>query len=176
MAPTRLLLLSVRPISRSLRSLNRSATRFYADDGAKERAQQRIHETTPGHRKAQTSKPLNPHMTNTDSTNANEMPSVGSDKAPPELLSSIDPDFTPKDRVPENTDRMTGHSQKGKPTDGPNAELGELEVGEMEGTKFKVEPLRRTGEDGNTMRARLLCSSIHLSYLSTQQQLTLSKS
>jgi hypothetical protein len=28
----------------------------------------------------------------------------------------------------------------------------------MEGGKFKIEPLRRTGEDGNTMRARLLCS------------------
>ena len=32
-----------------------------------------------------------------------------------------------------------------------------LEVGEIEGVEFKVEPLRRTGEDGNTMRARLLC-------------------
>jgi hypothetical protein len=30
-------------------------------------------------------------------------------------------------------------------------------VGEMEGAKFKIEPLRRTGEDANTMRARLLC-------------------
>lgn len=37
----------------------------------------------------------------------------------------------------------------------PNSELG---VGEMEGAKFKVEPLRRTGEDANTMRARLLCA------------------
>lgn len=32
-----------------------------------------------------------------------------------------------------------------------------LDVGEIEGVEFKVEPLRRTGEDGNTMRARLLC-------------------
>ena len=93
-------------------------------------------------------------MTNTNSTIANEMPSVGADKAPPELLTSVDPNFTPKDSVPENTERMTGGTQKGGPESGANAEL---DVGEMEGAKFKVEPLRRTGEDGNTMRARLLC-------------------
>lgn len=93
-------------------------------------------------------------MTNTTSTIANEMPSVGADKAPPELLTSVDPDFTPKDSVPENTERMTGGTQAGAPESGPNSEL---DVGEMEGAKFKVEPLRRTGEDGNTMRARLLC-------------------
>lgn len=47
-----------------------------------------------------------------------------------------------------------GGSQDGKAQEGTNAELG---VGEMEGGAFKVEPLRRTGEDANTMRARLLC-------------------
>ncbi|KAI6784358.1 Succinate dehydrogenase assembly factor-like protein [Emericellopsis cladophorae] len=35
----------------------------------------------------------------------------------------------------------------------------ELEVGELEGAKFKIEPLRRTGEDANTKRARLLYQS-----------------
>lgn len=93
-------------------------------------------------------------MTNTNSTIANEMPSVGADKAPPELLTSVDPNFVPKDSVPENTERMTGGTQKGGPDFGSNAEL---DVGEMEGAKFKVEPKRRTGEDDNTMRARLLC-------------------
>lgn len=112
------------------------------------------HETTPDHRKIQTEKPLNPHMTNTNSTIVNEMPSVGAQKPPPELITSIDPDFVPKDSVPENTERMTGGTQKGAPEEGPNAEL---EVGEIQGAKFKVEPLRRTGEDANTMRARLLC-------------------
>jgi len=114
------------------------------------------HETTADHRKIQSEKPLNPHMTNTNSTIANEMPSVGAQKAPPELISSVDPDFDPKDSVPENTERMTGGTQKGAPEDGPNAEMG---VGEMQGAKFKVEPLRRTGEDANTMRARLLYQS-----------------
>lgn len=93
-------------------------------------------------------------MTNTNSTIANEMPSVGADKAPPELLTSVDPNFIPKDSVPENTERMTGGTQEAEPESGVNAEL---DVGEMEGAKFKVEPLRRTGEDDNTIRARLLC-------------------
>lgn len=34
----------------------------------------------------------------------------------------------------------------------------DLEVGELQGAKFKIEPLRRTGEDATTMRARLLCT------------------
>jgi succinate dehydrogenase flavin-adding protein (antitoxin of CptAB toxin-antitoxin module) len=34
-----------------------------------------------------------------------------------------------------------------------------LEVGELEGASFKIEPLRRTGEDISTMRARLLYQS-----------------
>lgn len=100
-------------------------------------------------------------MTNTNSTITNEMPNIGADKAPPELITSVDPDFVPKDSVPENTERMTGNTQKGGPENGPNEELG---VGEMEGGQFKVEPLRRTGEDGNTMRARLLCPFLYLMY------------
>jgi hypothetical protein len=34
----------------------------------------------------------------------------------------------------------------------------EMAVGELEGAKFRIEPLRRTGEDVETMRARLTCS------------------
>ena len=97
-------------------------------------------------------------MTNTASTIANEMPSVGADKAPPELLSSVDPDFIPKDSVPENTERMTGGTQKSASLESVDSEL---DVGEIEGANFKVEPLRRTGEDANTMRARLLCPFLY---------------
>jgi hypothetical protein len=93
-------------------------------------------------------------MTNTTSTISNEMPSVGADKPPPELISKVDPNFVPKDSVPENTERMTGGTQSREPESTPNEELG---VGEMEGARFKIEPLRRVGEDVNTMRARLLC-------------------
>lgn len=107
------------------------------------------HETATGHGKIQSEKPLNPHLTNTTSTIGRNMPSVGAQEAPPELLTSVDPDFVPTDSSPENTERMTGGTQK------VAAEIG---VGELQGAKFKIEPLRRTGEDPNTTRARLLCS------------------
>lgn len=136
----------VRPATTAIRPLSTSLPRRLANE--------REHETTPAWREIQKTKPTGPNMTNTTSTIANEMPSVGADKAPPELLTSVDPDFTPKDSVPENTEQMTGGTQAGAPEGGPNSEL---DVGEMEGAKFKVEPLRRTGEDGNTTRARLLC-------------------
>ncbi|KAL8640807.1 MAG: hypothetical protein Q9226_008704, partial [Calogaya cf. arnoldii] len=130
------------------RPFSTSFTRFQPNE--------REQDTQPEWRETQKSKPTGPHMTNTNSTIANEMPSVGADKAPPELLTSVDPNFVPKDSVPENTERMTGGTQEGGPEEGVNSELG---VGEMEGAKFKVEPLRRTGEDDNTMRARLLYQS-----------------
>jgi hypothetical protein len=116
---------------------------------------ERQHPNTPGYREKQQEKPLNPHMTNTNSTIANEMPSIGKDKPPPELLSAVaEGQFEPKDSVPENTERMTGGTQQGSPDSGVNSDLN---VGEMEGAEFKIEPLKRTGEDLNTMRARLLC-------------------
>jgi hypothetical protein len=100
-------------------------------------------------------KPLNPHMTNTNSTIANEMPAVGADSAPPELLTSVDSSFTdPKDSVPENTQRMTGGTQSSQPEDGANRDL---DVGEIEGSEFKTQPKYRDGEDSGTIRARLLC-------------------
>ena len=119
------------------------------------------HSTAEEHRKIQSEKSLNPHMTNTTSTFGNEMPSVGAQNPPPELISSLNVDFVPKDSVPGNTERMTGGTQKGAPRTEPNSELG---VGEMEHAKFKIEPLRRTGEDPNTTRARLLCSQAPHSY------------
>jgi hypothetical protein len=116
----------------------------------------RTNDTSETYRQYQINKPLNPHLTNTTSTIANEMPSVGNDAPPPELITQVDSKFVPKDAVPKNTETMTGGTQSTKNEDvsGKNGELG---VGELEGAKFKVEPLRRTGEDANTMRARLLC-------------------
>lgn len=46
------------------------------------------------------------------------------------------------------------HSSKPDPSTIPNHEL---DVGELQGAKFKIEPLRRVGEDPSVMRARLLC-------------------
>ncbi|QSZ33013.1 hypothetical protein DSL72_002598 [Monilinia vaccinii-corymbosi] len=113
------------------------------------------HDGTEEYRKYQKEKPLNPHMTNTNSTIANEMPSVGARKVPPELIASLDGKFSPKDSVPENTERMTGGTQDGKGS-GINREMA---VGELEGASFRVEPLRRDGEHEEKMRARLLYQS-----------------
>nr|POE54332.1 succinate dehydrogenase assembly factor 2, mitochondrial [Quercus suber] len=131
-----------------------SASRVVLADLSKLNA--RGNDTAEQYRKYMKEKPLNPHLTNSNSTIANEMPAIGKDSAPPELLTSVDADFTPKDSNPENTERMTGGTQKAGPSGGPNAEL---DVGEIEGGSFRVEPLRRTGEDINTMRARLVYQS-----------------
>ena len=123
----------------------------------------RANDTAKRYREIMKAKTLNPHMTNTTSTIANAFPSVGEDKPPADMLTSVDPEYTPKDSVPENTERMTGGTQPLAPKTGPNAEL---DVGEIEGGKFKVEPLKREGENKDTMRARLLCPFLkHLSLI-----------
>ena len=150
MSAPRIALRSSRMVARSFRQFTTSTARFNDTN-------HRANDTAEQHRKIQTEKPLNPHLTNTNSTIANEMPSLGKDNPPPVMLTSIDPDFTPKDSVPENTERMTGGTQKPGPDSGVNAEL---DVGEIEGGTFRVEPIRRTGEDAATMRARLTCMSL----------------
>ena len=148
MSVSRLIVRSARAVPRVARPFSTSTARFNTND--------RKHDNADKYQQIQKEKPLNPHMTNTNSTIANEMPSIGKDSVPPEMITSVDPEFTPKDSLPENTDRMTGGTQKPKPESGANADL---DVGEIEGGTFRVEPLRRTGEDANTTRARLLCSS-----------------
>lgn len=128
----------------SRRSISSTPTRF----------NERVHPNAEEHRQYQKEKPDNPHMTNTNSTFHNEMPSLGKDKPPPDMISSVDPDYVPKDKVPENTERMTGGTQSGDPD---KVSRPDVAVGEIEGISFRVEPLRRTGEDVTTMRARLLC-------------------
>jgi hypothetical protein len=155
--------------SRAFLTLQRTQCRTFSVSTLRsnefEALNKRTNDTSETYRKYQKERPLNPHMTNTTSTIANEMPSVGNDAAPPELLTHADGNFTPKDSVPENTERMTGGTQSSKDehVSGANSEMGtgEMGVGEMEGAKFKVEPIRRTGEDPNTMRARLLCPFLH---------------
>lgn len=51
----------------------------------------------------------------------------------------------------------SSNSHRGGPID-PVADH-EMQVGELEGAKFKIEPLRRVGEDAQTMRARLTYQS-----------------
>ncbi|KAI1909554.1 vesicle coat component [Ophidiomyces ophidiicola] len=65
------------------------------------------------------------------------------------LLTSNNPPQT----APGTSSVVTGRPQSGIPR------KHELELGEMEGITFKVEPIRRMGEDVSTMRARLLYQS-----------------
>ncbi|KAJ5679609.1 Succinate dehydrogenase assembly factor 2 [Penicillium macrosclerotiorum] len=60
----------------------------------------------------------------------------------------------PEGAYPGKIEHFTGGRQEQE-----GAQKPELEVGEMEGIKFKVEPLKRVGEDATTMRARLLYQS-----------------
>ncbi|XXH03778.1 hypothetical protein Hte_010184 [Hypoxylon texense] len=41
----------------------------------------------------------------------------------------------------------------------PHKQRTDVEVGELEGTEFRIEPMRRVGEDDSTMRARLVYQS-----------------
>ncbi|KAF2840006.1 TPR repeat protein-like protein [Patellaria atrata CBS 101060] len=161
MASVRIALRSSRALcSVSRRPFSTSTRRFKEKEETElnnfEALNKRGNDTTVEYRKHQMEKALNPHMTSSNSTIANEMPSLGEDSPPPELISAVDGKFIPKDSEPENTAKMTGGTQKPNPEGGANAEL---EVGEIEGGKFKVEPIRRTGEDANTQRARLLYQS-----------------
>lgn len=59
--------------------------------------------------------------------------------------------------------QSSGSSNNSAPFD--PVTTGEMGVGELEGAQFKIEPLRRTGEDPETMRARLTCMfSLSLSF------------
>lgn len=142
--------------SRSLRNITASSKHISIPTRRK-LTSERQHENAPSWRETQKDKPVAPHLSHTTSTIANDLPSVGADKAPPELLTAADPDFVLADSVSENTEQKTNGAPNDTAADEPSKDLG---VGEMEGAKFKVEPLKRTGEDGNTLRARLLCPSL----------------
>lgn len=207
MSVPRLALRALHPARSCSRSFTTSARRFANNNpGA---AQE--HTNTAEYRKGQKESATNPHMTNSNSALQEGMPKAGVFNAPPEMLSKTDPNFNPRDSVPENTDRMVGGQQSkgqvnggaqrvggprrevkesekewtrqrqdgmGMPAEGRGAvglgevaeggegykgggsyvnHTDELQVGELEGGSFKIEPLLRTGEDAATMRARLLC-------------------
>lgn len=130
------------------RSFGTSALRFKDPD-----VNDRAPSTAQGHRDAQTKKTPNPFVPNTTSTMTNDFPSVGSRPAPPEMLNSVDPNYRPADPYPGKIEHFTGGRQD------QGAQKPELGVGEMEGITFKVEPLKRVGEDVTTKRARLLYQS-----------------
>lgn len=95
------------------------------------------------------SKPASPSPANASSSSST--PQVGTPSAPPlELVDGADP------AVPElSSERGPGLGGIFGGGGGGN----ELGVGEMAEAKFRIEPLRRRGEDPATMRARLLYQS-----------------
>ncbi|QSS52174.1 TPR domain-containing protein, G-protein comlpex beta subunit CpcB [Histoplasma capsulatum var. duboisii H88] len=126
-----------------------SSTKFRASNPNK-----RGHSTAPSHGKAQKSKPLNPRLANTASTSTNDFPKAAAKVEFPELVTAANQEYQRRDAIPGNMENMTGGTVKTR--DGRKPELG---VGEMDGITFKVEPLKRDGEDIMTMRARLLYQS-----------------
>ncbi|KAJ5732545.1 hypothetical protein N7493_004026 [Penicillium malachiteum] len=152
MSAPRLIVRALRPVPSSykLSAINRSfGTSALRLSDAKDRA----HPNAPGHREAQANKTPNQFVPNTTSTMTKDFPNVGNKPAPPEMLNSVDPNYLPADPYPGKIEHFTGGRQDN------GAQKPELGVGEMEGITFKVEPLKRVGEDAATMRARLLYQS-----------------
>ncbi|KAK9858977.1 WD40 repeat-like protein [Penicillium brevicompactum] len=108
---------------------------------------------TQQHRANQADKPPNQFVPNTTSTMTKDFPNVGEKPSPPEMLNSVEPNYRPADPYPGKIEHFTGGRQDN------GAQKPELGVGEMEGITFKVEPLKRVGEELATKRARLLYQS-----------------
>lgn len=116
-----------------------------------------------GYRSDVTSRPLNPAMKNSVGTTGAAqpgMPKVGAHNAPPDLISSVDGKFKPTE--PPSND-ISAKKDKGPGLAGAFGD-NELDVGEIfhpdtTSGALKIEPIRRTGESDDTMRARLLYQS-----------------
>ncbi|KAK5946127.1 Succinate dehydrogenase assembly factor 2 mitochondrial [Knufia obscura] len=150
---------SKRPLSTSSRALFKQETDAVSPQ---QKSGRRQHSNAEEFRESQKERPLNPVLTNTTSTihNEKETPSVGADQPPPEFLSKVDPNYIPKDRHPENTERMTGGTQPGDPDKvGQASSSGDYGVGEMEGAQFKIEPLRHQSRKRGTLESDLLLST-----------------
>jgi len=106
-----------------------------ADNNPSNVGSERRPPNTDAYRESQLRKPLNPGLS--PSTPANS--TVGVHNAPPELISSA--------ATHPGLGGSFGDAEK------------ELDVGEIVAGQFRVEPLRRVGEDLKTMRARLLYQS-----------------
>ncbi|KAJ5169723.1 uncharacterized protein N7500_002506 [Penicillium coprophilum] len=151
MSAPRILHRLARPVPSSLSTITRLNRQFGAtarrlkdgDDAPEVKA----------HRANQANKPPNQFVPNTTSTMTKDFLSVGQKPPPPEMLNSVDPNYRPSDPYPGRIEHFTGGRQDN------GAQKPELGVGEMEGITFKVEPLKRVGEELATKRARLLYQS-----------------
>src|SRR5436190_5569799 len=109
------------------------------------------HMSAPLRRETRKPNPFHPHLRNATLPNTSDFPKVGTQMGSPDLISAVDPNFSPTDPVRGNSERVTGGMQ------GSGTQMAELGIGEIEVIIFRIEQLRRQGEDTITMRARLLC-------------------
>ncbi|KGO64191.1 Protein of unknown function DUF339 [Penicillium italicum] len=152
MSTPRILHRLARPVPSSLSTITRLNRQFGAtalrlkdgDEAAPE---------VKAHRANQANKPPNQFVPNTTSTMTKDFINVGQKPPPPDMLNSVDPNYRPSDPYPGRIEHFTGGRQDN------GAQKPELGVGEMEGITFKVEPLKRVGEELATKRARLLYQS-----------------
>lgn len=152
MSAPRMLHRLARPVPSSLSTITRLNRQFGTSALRLKDVSDEAAAANKEYRANQVSKTPNQFVPNTTSTMTKDFPNVGNKPAPPEMLSSAEPNYRPSDPYPGRIEHFTG----GRQPDG--AQKPELGVGEMEGITFKVEPLQRVGEEVATKRARLLCS------------------
>ncbi|KAJ5840702.1 uncharacterized protein N7525_005890 [Penicillium rubens] len=153
MSAPRILHRVARPVPSSISTITRlnrqfGTTALRLKDGSDEASPE-----VKAHRANQANKAPNQFVPNTTSTMTKDFVNVGQKPAPPEMLNSANPNYRPSDPYPGRIEHFTGGRQDN------GAQKPELGVGEMEGITFKVEPLKRVGEELATKRARLLYQS-----------------
>lgn len=156
MSASRFVCRLTRPVPSYFSSISTSSRQFGTSARRLQDAKDEAAKATQQHRANQADKPPNQFVPNTTSTMTKDFPNVGEKPSPPEMLNSVEPNYRPADPYPGKIEHFTGGRQDN------GAQKPELGVGEMEGITFKVEPLKRVGEELATKRARLLCSFSHM--------------
>lgn len=156
MAASRFVCRLARPVPSRVSSVSTLSRQFGTSARRLQDAKDEASKANEQYRANQANKPPNQFVPNTTSTMTKDFPNVGKKPAPPEMLNSVEPNYRPDDPYPGKIEHFTGGRQDN------GAQKPELDVGEMEGITFKVEPLKRVGEELATKRARLLCSFLHM--------------
>ncbi|CAG8906149.1 unnamed protein product [Penicillium egyptiacum] len=153
MSAPRLLHRLSRPVPSSISTITRPNRQFGATALRLKDGSDKAPQEVKAHRANQANNSPNQFVPNTTSTMTKDFVNVGRKPAPPEMLNTANPNYRPSDPYPGRIEHFTGGRQDN------GAQKPELGVGEMEGITFKVEPLKRVGEELATKRARLLYQS-----------------
>ena len=98
-------------------------------------------------------KEKSPHLPNVTSTLGRDVPNVGSAPAPPEFLSTVDPNWKP-------LDAGTGEGREGEVSGSQrpgHRAAGGSNADNTDWRQLRIDPKVRANEDDKTMRARLVC-------------------